>query len=94
MEDVDLFQFIGLYAEFKWPLPLACPITIAGVAVLFVLVHALIILGAAPNQSAAGYRGGLPLFLQSFAIALFYSLRPFAPETSLGQLLPMSSLNR
>jgi hypothetical protein len=63
IEDADLFQFIGLYAEFGWPLPLACAITIAGVAVLCVLVHALIIapiLGSVPiNQLLAigtGYR--------------------------------------
>ena len=62
-----------LYAELGWPLPLACAIAIAVVAVLGVLVHLLIIapiLGSAPiNQLLA--TGGLLFFLQSFATLLF-----------------------
>ena len=62
-----------LYAGFGWPLLLACAVAIAGVAVLGVLVHVLIIapiLGSAPiNQLLA--TGGLLFFLQSFATLLF-----------------------
>jgi branched-chain amino acid transport system permease protein len=62
-----------LYAVFGWPLLLACAAAIAGVAVLGVLVHVLIIapiLGSAPiNQLLA--TGGLLFFLQSFATLLF-----------------------
>ena len=62
-----------LCAELGWPLPLACAVAIAVVAVLGVLVHLLIIapiLGSAPiNQLLA--TGGLLFFLQSFATLLF-----------------------
>jgi branched-chain amino acid transport system permease protein len=61
------------YIGFGWPLLLACAVAIAGVAVLGVLVHVLIIapiLGSAPiNQLLA--TGGLLFFLQSFATLLF-----------------------
>ena len=77
---------MGLYAEFGSPLPLVCAITIGGVGAGLILGSASI------NQLLA--TGGLPFFLQNFVIALHYSLPPVAPETSPGQLLPMSSLNR
>ena len=64
---------IGSTPDIGWPLPLACAVAIAGVAVLGVLVHLLIIapiLGSAPiNQLLA--TGGLLFFLQSFATLLF-----------------------
>jgi hypothetical protein len=69
IEDADLFQFIALYAEFGW-LPLACAITIAGVAALCVLVHALIIapiLGSVPINQLLAIGTGYRSFLQSFA---------------------------
>jgi branched-chain amino acid transport system permease protein len=62
-----------LFAELGWPLPLACAVAVAVVAVLGVLVHLLIIapiLGSAPiNQLLA--TGGLLFFLQSCATLLF-----------------------
>ena len=68
-----MYMVYWLYAGFGWPLLLACAVAIAGVAVLGVLVHVLIIapiLGSAPiNQLLA--TGGLLFFLQSFATLLF-----------------------
>jgi branched-chain amino acid transport system permease protein len=68
-----MYAVYWLYAEFGWPLPLACVAAIAGVAVLGVLVHLLIIapiLGSAPiNQLLA--TGGLLFFLQNLATLLF-----------------------
>ena len=46
-----MYMVYWLYAGFGWPLFLACAVAIAGVAVLGVLVHVLIIapiLGSAP----------------------------------------------
>ena len=68
-----MYVVYWLYAGLGWPLALACAIAIAGVAVLGILVHVLIIapiLGSAPiNQLLA--TGGLLFFLQSFATLLF-----------------------
>ena len=68
-----MYAVYFLYVQFGWPLLLACAATIAGVAVLGILVHVLIIapiLGSAPiNQLLA--TGGLLFFLQSFATLLF-----------------------
>src|SRR5229473_8442422 len=68
-----MYMVYWLYAGFGWPLLLACAVAIAGVALLGVLVHVLIIapiLGSAPiNQLLA--TGGLLFFLQSFATLLF-----------------------
>ncbi|MGH6665372.1 MAG: ABC transporter permease subunit, partial [Pseudolabrys sp.] len=68
-----MYALYFLYAVYGWPFPLACLATIAGVAVLGVLVHLLIIapvLNSAPiNQLLA--TGGLLFFLQSFATLLF-----------------------
>src|SRR5580704_4580957 len=68
-----MYMVYWLYAGFGWPLLLACAVAIAGVAVLGVLVHVLIIapiLGSAPiNQLLA--TGGLLYFLQSFATLVF-----------------------
>ena len=68
-----MYMVYWLYVGFGWPLLLACAVAIAGVAVLGVLVHVLIIapiLGSAPiNQLLA--TGGLLFFLQSFATLLF-----------------------
>jgi branched-chain amino acid transport system permease protein len=62
-----------LYAQFGWPLPLACAAAIVSVAALGVMVHVLIIapiLSSAPiNQLLA--TGGLLFFLQSLATLLF-----------------------
>jgi len=68
-----MYMVYWLHVGFGWPLLLACAVAIAGVAVLGVLVHVLIIapiLGSAPiNQLLA--TGGLLFFLQSFATLLF-----------------------
>src|SRR5580658_1841589 len=68
-----MYVLYWLYAQEHWPLALACLTAIAGVAVMGVLVHLLIIapiLGTAPiNQLLA--TGGLLFFLQSFATLLF-----------------------
>jgi branched-chain amino acid transport system permease protein len=68
-----MYAIYFLHAEYGWPLPLACLAAVAGVAVLGVLVHVLIIapvLGSAPvNQLLA--TGGLLYFLQSFATLAF-----------------------
>src|SRR5262249_4277660 len=68
-----MYAIYFLHAQYGWPLPLACLVAIAGVAVLGVLVHILIIapvLGSAPiNQLLA--TGGLLYFLQSFATLAF-----------------------
>lgn len=68
-----MYAVYWLYAEFGWPLPLACVAAILFVAALGVLVHILIIgpvLQSAPiNQLLA--TGGLLFFLQSFATLLF-----------------------
>lgn len=68
-----MYAVYWLYAEFGWPLPLACAAAILFVAALGVLVHILIIgpvLQSAPiNQLLA--TGGLLFFLQSFATLLF-----------------------
>jgi branched-chain amino acid transport system permease protein len=68
-----MYMVYWLHAYFGWPLALACPAAILGVALLGLLVHLLIIapiLGSAPiNQLLA--TGGLLFFLQSFATLLF-----------------------
>src|SRR5438132_2805421 len=68
-----MYALYFLYAQYGVPLPLACVITIVGVAGLGVLVHLLIIapvLDSPPlNQLLA--TGGLLFFLQSFATLLF-----------------------
>jgi branched-chain amino acid transport system permease protein len=68
-----MYAIYFLHTQYGWPLPLACLVAVAGVAVLGVLVHVLIIapvLGSAPiNQLLA--TGGLLYFLQSFATLLF-----------------------
>ena len=68
-----MYVIFWLYAEFGWPLPLACVAALLAVAALGVLVHVLIIapiLGSPPiNQLLA--TGGLLFFLQSFATLLF-----------------------
>ena len=68
-----MYMGYWLYVGFGWPLLLACAVAVAGVAVLGVLGHVLIIspiLGSAPiNQLLA--TGGLLFFLQSFATLLF-----------------------
>ena len=68
-----MYALYFLYAVYGWPFPLACAVTIAGVALLGVFVHLLIIapvLNSAPiNQLLA--TGGLLFFLQSFATLLF-----------------------
>ena len=68
-----MYAIYFLHSDYGWPLPLACAAAIAGVAVLGVLVHLLIIapvLGSAPvNQLLA--TGGLLYFLQSFATLAF-----------------------
>src|SRR5215468_4260473 len=68
-----MYVIYWLYAEFGWPLPLACAVALVAVAALGVLVHLLIIkpiLGSPPiNQLLA--TGGLLFFLQSFATLLF-----------------------
>src|SRR5438105_14018850 len=67
-----MYAIYWLYVELGWPLPLACAVSIVGVAALGVFVHLLIIepiLGSAPiNQLLA--TGGLLFFLQSFATLL------------------------
>jgi len=62
-----MYVIYWLYAEFGWPLPLACMAALVAVAALGVLVHVLII--APINQLLA--TGGLLFFLQSFATLLF-----------------------
>src|SRR6516164_7407381 len=68
-----MYAIYWLYVELGWPLPLACAVSIIGVAGLGVLVHMLIIqpiLGSAPiNQLLA--TGGLLFFLQSLPTLLF-----------------------
>jgi branched-chain amino acid transport system permease protein len=68
-----MYAIYYLYAEYGWPLPVACAVAIIGVAALGVLVHLLIIapvLGSAPiNQLLA--TGGLLYFLQSLATLVF-----------------------
>jgi branched-chain amino acid transport system permease protein len=68
-----MYAIYFMYVQFGWPLPIACLITIVGVAALGVIVHVLIIspvLNSAPiNQLLA--TGGLLFFLQSFATLLF-----------------------
>ncbi len=68
-----MYALYFMYAQFGWPFPLACAVTIVGVALLGVVVHLLIIapvLNSAPiNQLLA--TGGLLFFLQSFATLLF-----------------------
>jgi branched-chain amino acid transport system permease protein len=68
-----MYALYFMYAQFGWPFPLACAVTIVGVAALGVVVHLLIIapvLNSAPiNQLLA--TGGLLFFLQSFATLLF-----------------------
>src|SRR5215468_3553355 len=68
-----MYVIYWLYAEFGWPLPLACAVALVAVAALGVLVHLLIIapiLGSPPiNQLLA--TGGLLFFLQSFATLVF-----------------------
>src|SRR5579872_2954463 len=68
-----MYGLYFLYVEFGVPFPIACALTILGVALLGVLVHLLIIapvLNSAPiNQLLA--TGGLLFFLQSFATLLF-----------------------
>src|SRR5579862_1539705 len=68
-----MYALYFMYAQFGWPFPVACAVTIVGVALLGVVVHLLIIapvLNSAPiNQLLA--TGGLLFFLQSFATLLF-----------------------
>jgi branched-chain amino acid transport system permease protein len=68
-----MYALYFIYAQFGWPFPVACAVTIVGVALLGVVVHLLIIapvLNSAPiNQLLA--TGGLLFFLQSFATLLF-----------------------
>src|SRR5438067_2955434 len=68
-----MYAVYYLFAVFGWPLPLACLAAIAGVGVLGMVVHVLIIapiLHSAPiNQLLA--TGGLLFFLQSFATLAF-----------------------
>src|SRR5580698_10753714 len=68
-----MYGLYFLYAQYGWPFPVACAVTIAGVALLGAVVHLLIIapvLNSAPiNQLLA--TGGLLFFLQSFATLLF-----------------------
>src|SRR5215471_13286666 len=68
-----MYALYFLFAVYGWPFPLACVVTIAGVALLGVVVHLLIIapvLSSPPiNQLLA--TGGLLFFLQSFATLLF-----------------------
>jgi branched-chain amino acid transport system permease protein len=68
-----MYAIYFMYVQFGLPLPLACLITIIGVAALGVVIHVLIIspvLNSAPiNQLLA--TGGLLFFLQSFATLLF-----------------------
>jgi branched-chain amino acid transport system permease protein len=68
-----MYAVYWLHAYYGWPLVAACVLAIAGVAVLGIMVHLLIIwpvLRAAPiNQLLA--TGGLLFFLQSFATLLF-----------------------
>jgi branched-chain amino acid transport system permease protein len=68
-----MYALYFFYVEYGWPFPIACAATIAGVALLGVCVHLLIIapvLNSAPiNQLLA--TGGLLFFLQSFATLLF-----------------------
>jgi branched-chain amino acid transport system permease protein len=68
-----MYALYFMYAQFGWPFPIACAVTIVGVAALGVVVHLLIIapvLNSAPiNQLLA--TGGLLFFLQSFATLLF-----------------------
>ncbi len=68
-----MYALYFLYAVYGWPFPLACVVTIVGVALLGVVVHLIIIapvLNSAPiNQLLA--TGGLLFFLQSFATLLF-----------------------
>src|SRR6202521_3425120 len=68
-----MYAVYWLCAFYGWPFPLACLAAIAGVALLGVLLHLLIIspiLGSAPiNQLLA--TGGLLFFLQSLATLLF-----------------------
>jgi branched-chain amino acid transport system permease protein len=68
-----MYAIYYLYAEYGFPLPVACAAAILGVAALGVVVHVLIIapvLGSAPiNQLLA--TGGLLYFLQSLATLVF-----------------------
>jgi len=68
-----MYALYFMYAQFGWPFPVACAVTIVGVALLGVVVHLIIIapvLNSAPiNQLLA--TGGLLFFLQSFATLLF-----------------------
>jgi len=68
-----MYAIYFLHVDYGWPLALACLAATAGVAVLGVLVHLLIIapiLGSAPiNQLLA--TGGLLYVLQSLATLLF-----------------------
>src|SRR5262249_45557385 len=68
-----MYAIYFLYAEFGWPLPLACAVAIVGVGALGVLVHLRIIasiLGSAPISQLLA-TGWLLFFLQSFATLLF-----------------------
>jgi branched-chain amino acid transport system permease protein len=68
-----MYALYFMYAQYGLPFPVACAVTIVGVALLGVAVHLLIIapvLNSAPiNQLLA--TGGLLFFLQSFATLLF-----------------------
>src|SRR5215469_2495706 len=68
-----MYAVFWLYAEWHWPLLLACVAAIGFATVLGVLVHVIVIkpiLGSAPiNQLLA--TGGLLFFLQSLATLLF-----------------------
>ncbi len=68
-----MYAIYYLYAEFGWPLPLACAAAVIGVAALGIVVHLLIIapvLSSPPiNQLLA--TGGLLYFLQSVATLAF-----------------------
>jgi len=68
-----MYGMYFLYAVFHWPILAAAAVCIAGVAVMGVLLHLLVIaplLGAAPiNQLLA--TGGVLFFLQSAATVMF-----------------------
>src|ERR1043166_9852432 len=64
-----MYAVYWLFAVYGWPLPLACLAAIAGVGVLGVFVHLLIIaplLHSAPVHQLPA-TGGLPFFLPGFA---------------------------
>src|SRR5581483_634193 len=68
-----MYGLYFMYAEYGVPLPIACLVTVVGMAIFGVIVHLIIIapvLNSAPiNQLLA--TGGLLFFLQNFATLLF-----------------------